>query len=165
LSLALDPAIRPARDADSDRLIVLMEESWREYPGCVMDVDGELPELRRPASHWTERGGALWVAEIDDDLLGSLAVDVIRDGDAIELHWMYVDRRAHGKGVAQSLYRRGLDFAAAREIRRVELWTDTRFHRAHAFYEKLGFVRSPGSRELRDLSNSVEFHYALALSD
>ncbi len=159
-----DLAIRPALDADSDRLITLMEECWRPYPGCVMDVDGEMPELRRPASHWAARGGALWVAEMERDLIGSLAIDVIGHGSAIELHWMYVDQRAHGKGVAQSLYAQAIDVAGARGIKRVELWTDTRFHRAHAFYEKLGFLRSPGSRELHDLSQSVEFHYALTLA-
>lgn len=160
-----DPTIRPATDADSDRLIALMEDAWRPYPGCVMDVDGELPELRRPASHWLSRGGELWVSEVEDALIGSIAFDPIKNGSAIEIHWMYVDRAAHGRGVAQALYAKALGFAKARGIKIVELWTDTRFQRAHAFYEKLGFKRSPGSRELHDLSNSVEFHYALTLAD
>ena len=165
MSQKTDPTIRPATDADSDRLIALMEDSWRPYPGCVMDVDGELPELRRPASHWLSRGGELWVSESEGALIGSIAFDPIKDGSAIEIHWMYVDRAAHGRGVAQALYALALAFAQARGIRTVELWTDTRFHRAHAFYEKLGFQRSPGSRELHDLSNSLEFHYALTLAD
>jgi len=146
-----DPTIRPATDADSDRLIALMEDAWRAYPGCV------------PASHWLSRGGELWLSESDDALVGSIAFDPIKNGSAIELHWMYVDRAAHGRGVAQALYAKALAFAKARGIKTVELWTDTRFHRAHAFYEKLGFKRSPGSRELHDLSKTVEFHYALDL--
>lgn len=163
------PTIRAAVDADSDRLIALMEDAWRPYPGCVMDVDGELPELRRPASHWLARGGRLWVSEQADALIGSIAVDPIKDGPlqeetAIEIHWMYVDRAAHGRGVAQALYAKALAFARERGVDRIELWTDTRFLRAHAFYEKLGFQRSPGSRELHDLSNSVEYHYALTLA-
>lgn len=165
MSQKTDPTIRPATDADSDRLIALMEESWRAYPGCVMDVDGELPELRRPASHWLSRGGELWVFERDAAMIGSIAFDPIKSGSAIEIHWMYVDRAAHGRGVAQAMYAKALAFAKARGIKIMELWTDTRFHRAHAFYEKLGFKRSPGDRELQDLSNTTEFHYALTLAD
>jgi putative acetyltransferase len=161
--------IRAAIDADSDRLIALMEDAWRPYPGCVMDVDGELPELRRPASHWLARGGQLWVCEQAESLIGSIAFDPIKDGPlqeetAIELHWMYVDRAVHGRGVAQALYAKALDFARTLGAARIELWTDTRFLRAHAFYEKLGFQRSPGSRELHDLSHTVEYHYALTLA-
>jgi putative acetyltransferase len=41
----------------------------------------------------------------------------------------------------------------------VELWSDTRFLDAHRLYERLGYTRSPHTRELQDLSNSVEFHF------
>lgn len=40
----------------------------------------------------------------------------------------------------------------------------TRFTDAHRLYERLGYVRSPGTRELHDLSRSVEYHFAKALS-
>ena len=39
--------IRDARDDDEPGLIALIAGVFAEYPGCVMDVDGELPELRR----------------------------------------------------------------------------------------------------------------------
>jgi putative acetyltransferase len=160
-----DQAIRPGVDADSDRLIALIEDAWSPYPGTVLDVDGEMPELRRPASHWQSRGGELWIAESKGALIGSIAFDPIRDGAAIELHCMYVDRAAHGRGVAQTLYAKALVFAKMREISTLELWTDTRFHRGHAFYEKLGFQRTAGIRELHDRGNTVEYHYALTLAD
>lgn len=40
------------------------------------------------------------------------------------------------------------------------LWSDTRFERAHGFYERRGYVRTGPIRVLNDLSNSLEFGYA-----
>lgn len=38
--------IRDGRDSDSEQLITLIESVYAEYPGCVLDVDGEAPHLR-----------------------------------------------------------------------------------------------------------------------
>jgi GNAT superfamily N-acetyltransferase len=46
----------------------------------------------------------------------------------------------------------------------MKLWSDTRFDRAHRFYEKRGYVRSGPLRALGDKSNSVEFGYAKPLT-
>ena len=40
------------------------------------------------------------------------------------------------------------------------LWSDTRFDRAHRFYEKRSYVRQGPIRVLDDISNSLEFGYA-----
>jgi putative acetyltransferase len=39
------------------------------------------------------------------------------------------------------------------------LWSDTRFARAHRFYERLGFERVPVVRYLADVSASWEYRY------
>ena len=41
--------------------IALIETCWSDYPGCVLDVDTEAPELRALASYYRGRGGMLWV--------------------------------------------------------------------------------------------------------
>jgi GNAT superfamily N-acetyltransferase len=40
------------------------------------------------------------------------------------------------------------------------LWSDTRFDRAHRFYERRSYVRHGAIRVLHDISNSLEFAYA-----
>ena len=55
--------IRAARDADADELIALIGAVFDEYPGCVLDVDGEMPELRAIASAFNAASGRFWVAE------------------------------------------------------------------------------------------------------
>ena len=56
-------ASAPGRDDDAAGFIDLIGGCWAEYPGCVMDLDGEVPELRALASYYAGQGGALWAAE------------------------------------------------------------------------------------------------------
>ena len=49
--------------------------------------------------------------------------------------------------------------AESRGARFVELWSDTRFADAHRLYERLGYRKSGVTRELHDMSGSVEYHF------
>ena len=71
--------IREAKDEDGLDLIELIGSVFGEYQGCVLDVDGELPELRRLASWAAERGGTFWVG--DDD--GRIVSDHTYSADPI----------------------------------------------------------------------------------
>jgi putative acetyltransferase len=154
--------VRPARDDDGDGLIELIGACWAEYPGTVMDVDGELPHLRAIASAYRAWGGSVWVAEAGGRVLGSVAL-VPAGEDAVELRMLYVSPDARRGGLGGRLL--GLVEAEARRLGagRVELWSDTRFTTAHRFYERRGYERGPATRELHDLSASVEYFYARSL--
>jgi hypothetical protein len=41
----------------------------------------------------------------------------------------------------------------------MELWSDTRFLDAHRLYERLGYRRTGRTRELHDLSDTVEYEF------
>ncbi len=154
----LRPAIRAGRDADADGFIALIGACWAEYPGCVMDVDGEVPELRALASYFATKGGALWAAEAGGEIVGVVGV---APGDGFwEICKMYVARAHRGSGLARDLLNRAETFAREAGAARLELWSDTRFERAHAFYERRGYVRAGAIRVLNDLSNSLEFHFS-----
>jgi len=154
-------AIRDARDDDSDRLIALIDAVYAEYPGCVLDVDGEEPHLRRPASAFAEWAGRLWVVEEDGRLVACAG---FRDAaDAVELKHLYVAAAARRRGLGRRLTELVEIAGRARGRRWVELWSDTRFTDAHRLYERLGYVRG-GVRELHDRSASVERHYRKALA-
>jgi GNAT superfamily N-acetyltransferase len=150
--------IRAARDADAAGLIALVGACWAEYPGCVLDVDGEVPHLRRIAGAFAEWGGAAFVAEEDGEVVGSVGWVPCSDA-GVELRMVYVAARARRRGLGERLV--GLVEAAARErgAEEVELWSDTRFLDAHRLYERLGYLRSPVTRELHDLSHTVEHHF------
>jgi GNAT superfamily N-acetyltransferase len=151
--------LRPGRDEDADGFIRLIGDCWSEYPGCVMDVDGEVPELRALATYFAEAGGALWVAEREGRVIGMAATRPMGQDAAYEICKVYVAKEARGSGLAHDLLGAAEAHARAAGAERLVLWTDTRFETAHRFYEKRGFVRQGPIRVLHDLSNSLEFRY------
>jgi putative acetyltransferase len=163
-----DLRIRPATDADGDGLAALISGCFAEYEGCLFDRAAEFPELDAIATHFAERGGAIWVAEPEErragHIVGSIACAPTEEAGTVELFKLYVAREIRGRGLARSLLGRVIGFADERGATSVRLFTDTRFLDAHRFYERNGFVRLPGSRSLHDLSNSWEYPYRLSLS-
>ena len=129
---------RPATDDDSAGVIDLIARVFAEYPGCVLDVDREEPELRTPASSFDR----FWVVEENGTVVGCIACAL--HGDVVEL----VEATAHDHGA-----------------RIIEFWSDTRFVTAHAVYEHFGYSRTGRTRDLHDLSNTTEYHYAKRLQE
>ena len=157
-----DPAaiqIRDARDDDSWDLIGLIAACWAEYPGCILDVHAEEPWLLAPATAYAEQGGRLWVAEMDRRVVASVALRPTSEPSGVALKSLYVARPARRRGLGEQLVALVEDEARSRGASFVELWTDTRFLDAHRLYERRGYVRGPHTRELHDLSKSVEYFY------
>ena len=151
--------IRPGRDADAEGFIALIGTCWSMYPGVKLDVDGEEPHLRALATHYAEQGGALWAAERDGAIAGMIATRPL-DSGTWEICKVYVAPDLHGTGLGHALLDTAEAHAIAAGATRLALWSDTRFDRAHRFYEKRSYVRSGPIRVLHDISNSLEFAYA-----
>ncbi|KAA5610122.1 GNAT family N-acetyltransferase [Rhodovastum atsumiense] len=128
-----------------------------------MDLDGEVPELRALATYFAERDGALWVAEAGGAVVGMVGTHPLGEG-AWEICKLYVARPQRGRGVAQALITTAEAHARAHGATAMKLWSDTRFERAHRFYEKHAYVRQGPIRVLDDLSHSLEFAYAKPLT-
>ncbi len=158
-----DVAVRPGRDDDSAGFIDLIRACWAEYPGCVFDLDGEVPELRALATHFAACGGALWAAEAGGRVVGMAGVAPMEPG-AWKLTRMYVARARRGTGVAQRLLGIAEAHAVALGAAEMRLWSDTRFDRAHRFYEKQSYVRTGPILALQDKSNSIDFAFAKPLT-
>lgn len=156
------PVIRPVADADSAALIELIGAVWSEYPGCVLDVDGEEPWLRAPATYYATHGGRMWVAELGGAVVGSVAIRPGSDEDTAELKTLYVSAAARRHGLGEVLASLVEDEAVHLGVQQLELWADTRFADAHRFYARLGYRQLSGSRELHDLSATVEYPFVKA---
>jgi GNAT superfamily N-acetyltransferase len=152
-------AIRPGRDNDGPALIALIWTCWSAYPGIRMDVDGEMPQLHALASYYAGDGGALWVAEAGGTVCGMIAVRPSSTAEW-EICQVYVDPTLHGAGLGHILLDHAERHAMSAGANRLELWSDTRFDRAHRFYEKRSYVRHGAVRVLNDISNSLEYGYA-----
>ncbi len=128
-----------------------------------MDLDGEVPELRALSSYYAGAGGALWAAEADGAIVGMAATRPLGEG-AWEICKMYVARARRGTGLATALLKAAENHARDSGGVTMKLWSDTRFVRAHRFYEKHSYVRGGPIRALGDVSNSIEFAYAKPLA-
>jgi len=153
--------LRPGRDSDADGLIALIGRCWADYPGCILDIDHEEQELLALASYCEARGGAFWAADDGGAVVGMAAV-IPADG-AWELKKLYVHPDRHGSGLGHQLLDTAEAYAKAAGAERLVLWSDTRFVRAHRFYEKRSWVREGPIRALDDLSKTLEYGYSKPL--
>ncbi len=148
-------AIRPGRDADAAGFIALIRACWSEYPSIIFDLDGEMPELRALASYYAAAGGALWAAEdATGSVVGMIALRPHPEG--AEICRLYLASALRGTGLAERLLCTAAGHAGPVPL---VLWSDTRFTRAHRFYEKQSFLRSGPIRPLQDISHSLEYGY------
>jgi GNAT superfamily N-acetyltransferase len=156
--------LRAVCDTDGADLERLIRTCWDAYAGCILDVDAEEPWLRAPATTLAAKGARAWVLPAEEATIGhrlaaSVALHPGPEGGVAELKTLYVWPGARRGGLGAALVGHAEAVARARGDRRMVLWSDTRFTDAHRQYERLGYERGP-TRELHDLSNSVEHFFA-----
>lgn len=155
--------LREARDSDRDGLIALIGGVFAEYPGCVLCL-GEMPELLGIATYFREHDGRFWVAEnATGEVVGCIGLSPSAEPNGIELKKLYVRSTERRTGLGGRLVELVENEARGRGARFIDLWSDTRFTTAHAFYERRGWVKGPHTRELFDKSNTVEFYFKRAM--
>src|SRR4051812_7114856 len=99
----LETRIRDAKDDDAAQIIALLESDYAEYAGCVLDVDGEEPELRAIATTYRDLGGHAWVVTRGDVLVGTVAWKPSREPHGVELRKLYLSETLRGSGLAAEL--------------------------------------------------------------
>jgi putative acetyltransferase len=152
-------AIRRARDADAQDLFGLLALCFAEYPGCYVDPHEDLRDLRAPGGSFSEENGAFWVGEdARGRVCACVAIDYPEAG-AGELHRLYVRPDMRRRGLGERLIRLAEDHGRERGAKRIFFWSDTRFATAHRLYERLGYLRAEGARDLGDISNSIEHRF------
>jgi GNAT superfamily N-acetyltransferase len=141
--------------ADVPTILALIGGVYAEY-GCKLDAENEERHLLDPGGYFRSRRGEFWVVEDDTGVFAT--VGVLIHPDAAELKTLYVRASHRGRGWGARLVELTIDYARRAGRRRMILWSDTRFTRAHALYRRLGFAQE-GVRELRDSNRSVEYGF------
>ncbi len=147
--------IRPARQADADRLAEVHVRSWQAAYRELLPA-GLLAGLNVAdrAERWRSRLGEqrpamlTTVAEVAGELVGFASVGPSRDEDLspadwLELNTIYLLPQAWGTGIAGRLLQ-----AALSEERAYFLWVFADNPRAQAFYRKAGFVPDGASKPI-----------------
>jgi putative acetyltransferase len=163
--------IRPALDTDAPGLIALLGAAFAQYPGCILDVDEEEPDLKAIATAYGRYGGQFWVAVaptgsvgVANAVVGSVGWVPTKEPGMIELRKLYVaaDYRRHG--LASQLLALVETAATSRQASGIGLWSDSRFLEGHQFYLARGFEQRPQTRQLFDLSDSTEYRFVKLLA-
>lgn len=100
----------------------------------------EQPDLRDIDGFYRHGHGEFWIAEEGDDVVGSIALLDIGNGQgALRKMFVHADYRGSKHGTARALLDRLLAHARSGGLIELYLGTTAAFHAAHRFYEKAGF--------------------------
>jgi len=140
--------LRPVMPPDKDGIIALIDTIFREY-GDEIFLAGADADLLDIAAHYEP--GLFMVLTDGDNVFGTVALQYHEDDSTILLlRRMYLHADLRGTGTGVRLINWALGKAGDLGARRLELWTDTRFERAHFFYKKMGFADSGEVRAMDD---------------
>jgi GNAT superfamily N-acetyltransferase len=136
--------IRRATEADLPAVVALFGDA----DGNARDQgrDASDPAYRAALAAMTD-DNMLMVAEVDGKVAGVFQLTMIRHvahhgGLVAQIEAVYVDRARRGNGVGEAMMRWAIHEARRRGCFRVQLTSNKLRKRAHAFYERLGFVAS-----------------------
>ncbi|MGM0828832.1 MAG: bifunctional helix-turn-helix transcriptional regulator/GNAT family N-acetyltransferase [Bacillota bacterium] len=83
-------------------------------------------------------GGELWVAEVDSEIVGSIAITKSSDTVA-QLRWFVLDENYQGMGIGKQLMETSLHFCKENRYDHVFLWTVSTLTTARYLYQKYQF--------------------------
>jgi putative acetyltransferase len=147
--------IRPFEPRDTERLVAVVTTVFAEYR-MRFDPTGFDRDLYDAGRRYAAPGAVFLTAEESGTILGFGGADTPQRG-AAEIHRLYIDPRARGRGLGRLLVERLEEWAWAR-VPAMKLWSDVRLTHAHGLYAKLGY-RLTGQRRLDDPDRSVEFGF------
>lgn len=171
--------IRPATRFDSPGVVAVIKAVYDEY-GFTWEQDGYHADLYDLDGHYLSAGHRFYVAEIEDCIVGSAALEFFPaiegelgklspiagkrrlGGCDCALNRLYVHPRARRKGVARALVETVIRDARTSGRGAMEIWSDKRFLAAHALYGRFGAVQV-ADRVLDDPDQSPEWGLWLGL--
>ena len=149
--------IRIATHDDVDGIVALIDGVLKEYGDRIcLTEGGSEADILDIQTGYRSRGGEFWVLEstADDGRTSIAGTHAARqsklDESVCVFKRLYLHQRLRGSQWGHELMQVTLDWARANSFRRVEFWSDTRFERAHRFFEKFGFARTGNVRHMTD---------------
>ena len=114
-----------------------LNREWiEEY--FVMEEE-DLKTLQNPESYIMEKGGEIFFAVLDGDVVGTSAMIQTSKG-IYELAKMSVAKKFQGLGIGKKLLKRCIDFSKEREATEIFLITNDSLEPALNLYQSCGFV-------------------------
>jgi GNAT superfamily N-acetyltransferase len=114
---------------------------YYEYWGFDITFETQVGrELSEFMMDFQDGRDGLWVATVNGEFAGSIAIDGRQTGkEGARLRWFIVHPRFQGKGIGGSLLEHADDFCRQEGHSRVFLWTFEGLDAARSLYERAGF--------------------------
>ncbi len=131
--------IRPYEERDREKIIQLILPIQQQEFGVPITI-ADQPDLQNISTFYQQAGGNFWVAVNGDDVIGTIALFSIGNGQGV-IRKMFVHSNYRGAtwGVAQQLLDTLVAWCKTRQIDEIFLGTIDTMKAAHRFYEKNGF--------------------------
>ncbi len=148
-----------ATPADAEAFRVLNED-WVTRHFTLEDADRAI--LADPVGHVVEPGGAVFVARLDDEVVGCIGIAPTAPG-VFELVKMAVSPEHQGHGLGRRLIAAALDRARALGAHRVDLESNAKLASAVHLYEAFGFRHLRADEVAPSPYARADVHMTLAL--
>ena len=117
-----------------------LNEEWLKKYFTVEPIDAVL--LSEPKKEILDRGGKIFYAMEDDEIVGTVAL--LNEGNGVfELGKMAVTEKHQGAGIGKKLLEHALRFAKKSGMKKIILYSHTSLKSAIHLYRKLGFFEVP----------------------
>ncbi len=99
-------------------------------------------ELAEFTSRLENPKNQIWIAEKNEEILGSIVIDAedIEDEAIAHLRWFIMDERLRGTGIGQELLDKAVKFCDEHGFKEIHLWTVKGLDAASHLYDKYNFV-------------------------
>ena len=160
--------LREAQEKDGPGIIALISSVLNEFGEEIcLGAGGAECDLVSIQTSYFDHGNVFWVMEdlAERKIVGTHAALVDQqDSACCILKRLYLHPDFRGTHCANALMQIAVDWAHQHRCCRVEFWSDTRFKRAHRFFEKFGFMPTGAIRTMNDsYAPYNERHYRLDL--
>jgi len=117
-----------------------LNRNWIEQYFWMEPID--VAVLKDPESHIIEKGGAIIMASVGDEIAGTVALKYV-EPEVYEFTKMAVDEKFRGQKVGLALAEAAIEKAQTLGAKKIILYSSTKLVPAISLYRKLGFVEIP----------------------
>ncbi len=151
--------MRKYRNQDQELIIKMIDSIYQEYGDSIylQDADSDLLDIEAIYLN----NGEFWVETSEDDdtqVIGCIAIKRAEDNNVAWLKRFYLLAEFRGSGIAQEMHETAIEWCRKNDISEIHLWSDTRFKRAHLFYQKNSYQQT-GIRDMNDGAMPYQEYY------
>jgi len=114
---------------------------WLKTYFYVEPFDEEV--LSKPEFYIIEKGGFIFFAQLEDAIVGTVALMPTKEPNVFELTKMAVSPNHRGFKIGQHLMQYCIDFAKENQFKMLMLYSNTILENAIYIYRKFGFIEIP----------------------